>query len=141
MILSAGLEEIKGVGPKTAEALQKRSFRTIKDLLYYFPRAYEDYQSQTNIADIKPGRVILRGKIRNLRNLHTRRRNFVITQGEIYDQTGAVRVVWYNQSYRIKNFDENTTYYFTGQYDFKYNRYQITAPSVVTADEIEQKIE
>ena len=141
MILSAGLEEIKGVGPKTAEALQKRGFRTIKDLLYYFPRSYEDYQSQTNIADIKPGRVILCGKIRNLRNLHTRRRNFVITQGEIYDQTGAVRVVWYNQPYRIKNFDESTTYYFTGQYDFKYNRYQITAPSVVTADEIEQKIE
>ena len=141
MILSAKLEEIKGIGPKTAEALEKRGFRTIRDLLYYFPRSYEDYQSQTNIADIKPGRVILRGKIRNLRNLHTRRRNFVITQGEIYDDTGAVRVVWYNQPYRIKNFDEQTTYYFTGQYDFKYNRYQITSPTVVAASEIEQKVE
>ena len=141
MILSAGLEEIKGIGPKTAEALKKRGFRTIKDLLYYFPRSYEDYQSQTDIVDIKPGRVILRGKIRNLRNLHTRRRNFVITQGEIYDNTGAVRVVWYNQPYRLKNFDEQTIYYFIGQYDFKYNRYQITAPSVVTAHEINQKVE
>ena len=141
MILSAKLEEIKGIGPKTAEALEKRGFRTIRDLLYYFPRSYEDYQSQTNIADIKPGRVILRGKIRNLRNLHTRRRNFVITQGEIYDETGAVRVVWYNQAYRIKNFNEQTTYYFTGQYDFKYNRYQITSPTVVAASEIEQKVE
>ena len=141
MILSAKLEEIKGIGPKTAEALEKRGFRTIRDLLYYFPRSYEDYQSQTNIADINPGRVILRGKIRNLRNLHTRRRNFVITQGEIYDDTGAVRVVWYNQPYRIKNFDKQTTYYFTGQYDFKYNRYQITSPTVVAASEIEQKVD
>ena len=141
MDISAKLEAIKGVGPKTAEALEKRGFRTIKDLLYYFPRSYEDYQSQTNIADIKPGRVILRGKIRNLKNIRTRRRNFTITQGEIYDETGAVRVVWYNQPYRIKNFDEKTTYYFTGQYDFKYNRYQITAPTVALAAEIEQKVE
>ena len=141
MDITARLEVIKGVGPKTAEALEKRGFRTLKDLLYYFPRSYEDYQSQTNIVDIKPGRVILRGKIRNLKNLHTRRRNFVITQGEIYDETGAIRVVWYNQPYRIKNFDEKTTYYFTGQYDFKYNRYQITAPTVAAADEIEQKVD
>lgn len=141
MDITARLEVIKGVGPKTAEALEKRGFRTLKDLLYYFPRSYEDYQSQTNIVDIKPGRVILRGRIRNLKNLHTRRRNFVITQGEIYDETGAVRVVWYNQPYRIKNFDEKTTYYFTGQYDFKYNRYQITAPTVAAADEIEQKVD
>ena len=141
MDITARLEVIKGVGPKTAEALEKRGFRTLKDLLYYFPRSYEDYQSQTNIVDIKPGRVIIRGKIRNLKNLHTRRRNFVITQGEIYDETGAVRVVWYNQPYRIKNFDEKTTYYFTGQYDFKYNRYQITAPTVAAADEIEQKVD
>lgn len=141
MDITARLEVIKGVGPKTAEALEKRGFRTLKDLLYYFPRNYEDYQSQTNIVDIKPGRVIIRGKIRNLKNLHTRRRNFVITQGEIYDETGAVRVVWYNQPYRIKNFDEKTTYYFTGQYDFKYNRYQITAPTVAAADEIEQKVD
>lgn len=141
MDISAKLEAIKGVGPKTAEALEKRGFRTLKDLLYYFPRSYEDYQSQTNITDIKPGRVILRGKIRNLKNIHTRRRNFTITQGEIYDETGAVRVVWYNQPYRIKNFDEKTTYYFTGQYDFKYNRYQITAPTVALATEIEQKVE
>lgn len=141
MDITARLEVIKGVGPKTAEALEKRGFRTLKDLLYYFPRSYEDYQSQTNIVDIKPGRVILRGKIRNLKNLHTRRRNFVITQGEIYDKTGAVRVVWYNQPYRIKNFDEKTTYYFTGQYDFKYNRYQITTPTVAVADEIEQKVD
>lgn len=141
MDITARLEVIKGVGPKTAEALEKRGFRTLKDLLYYFPRNYEDYQSQTNIVDIKPGRVIIRGKIRNFKNLHTRRRNFVITQGEIYDETGAVRVVWYNQPYRIKNFDEKTTYYFTGQYDFKYNRYQITAPTVAAADEIEQKVD
>lgn len=141
MNLSAKLDEIRGIGPKTSEALEKRGFRTLYDLLYYFPRTYEDYQAQTPIIDIKPGKVILCGRIRNLKNLHTRRRNFIITQGEIYDETGSVRVVWYNQPYRVKNFNESTVYYFTGQYDFKYNRYQITSPTVITATEVEQKVE
>ena len=133
MQLNSRLSEIKGVGPKTAEALAARGFQTFKDLLYYFPRKYEDYAAYTKISEIRPGKVVVRGKIRGLRNIHTRRRNFTITQGEIFDETGALRVVWYNQAYRIKNFKEDTEYYFTGEYDFKYNRYQLTAPTAILA--------
>lgn len=138
MQLNSSLGEIKGVGPKTAEALAARGFQTFKDLLYYFPRKYEDYAAYTKISEIRPGKVVVRGKIRGLRNIHTRRRNFTITQGEIFDETGALRVVWYNQAYRIKNFKEDTEYYFTGEYDFKYNRYQLTAPTAVLASEVEE---
>lgn len=138
MRLNSRLSEIKGVGPKTAEALSARGFQTFKDLLYYFPRKYEDYAAYTKISEIRPGKVVVRGKIRGLRNIHTRRRNFTITQGEIFDETGALRVVWYNQAYRIKNFKEDTEYYFTGEYDFKYNRYQLTAPTAVLASEVEE---
>ena len=138
MQLNSSLDEIKGVGPKTAEALAARGFQTFKDLLYYFPRKYEDYAAYTKISEIRPGKVVVRGKIRGLRNIHTRRRNFTITQGEIFDETGALRVVWYNQAYRIKNFKEDTEYYFTGEYDFKYNRYQLTSPTAVLASEVEE---
>ena len=138
MQLNSSLGEIKGIGPKTAEALAARGFQTFKDLLYYFPRKYEDYAAYTKISEIRPGKVVVRGKIRGLRNIHTRRRNFTITQGEIFDETGALRVVWYNQAYRIKNFKEDTEYYFTGEYDFKYNRYQLTAPTAVLASEVEE---
>ena len=124
MNLNMKLQEIKGIGIKTQEALEKKGIHNLRDLLYYFPRTYEDYQAKVKIIDIKPGRVIIKGKIRNLRNIHTRRKNFTITQGEVYDETGAVRVVWYNQPYRLKNFTEEKIYYFTGDYDFKYNRYQ-----------------
>ena len=138
MRLNSRLSEIKGVGPKTAEALSARGFQTFKDLLYYFPRKYEDYAAYTKISEIRPGKVVVRGKIRGLRNIHTRHRNFTITQGEIFDETGALRVVWYNQAYRIKNFKEDTEYYFTGEYDFKYNRYQLTAPTAILASEVEE---
>lgn len=132
------VEEIKGVGPKTAEALKKYGFETVKDLAYFFPRDYEDYSKTTKIADLSPGKVMIRGKIRNLKVQYTRRRNFNITNGEIYDETGSCRVVWYNQPYRAKGFDETKEYFFTGNYDFKFNRYQLTSPTAVVANEVEE---
>lgn len=132
------VEEIKGVGPKTAAALNKYGFEKIKDLVYYFPRDYEDYQKTIKISDLEPGKVMIRGKIRNLKVQYTRRRNFNITSGEIYDETGSVKVVWYNQPYRAKGFDEKKEYFFTGNFDFKFNRYQLTNPTTVIADEIEE---
>lgn len=140
MNLTQEISAIKGVGPKTALVLNKAGIYTIRDLLYYLPRAYEDYQATVPIADLRPGKVMIKGKIRNLKLLHTRRRNFTIVQGEIYDDTGAVRVVWYNQPYRVKGFREDAEYFFTGNYDFKYNRYQLSSPIAVLATEVDASV-
>lgn len=135
--LSQDITAVKGIGPKTAPTLNKAGIYTIHDLLYYFPRSYEDYQAATPIRQLKPGKVMIRGKIRDLKVLHTRRRNFTITQGEVYDDTGSVRVVWYNQPYRLRAFHDGQEYFFTGNYDFKYNRYQLTSPAAVLATEVD----
>ncbi len=137
MDLLAEVESVKGVGPKSAEILNRAGIFTVRDLLYFLPRAYENYQATVPIAELKPGKVMVRGRIRNLKVVYTRRKNFTITQGEVYDGSGALRVVWYNQPYRAKAFDERKDYFFTGEYDFKYNRYQLTSPTVVLADEVD----
>lgn len=134
--LLADIETVKGIGPKTAAKLKQHGLSTVRDLVYYFPRAYEDYAATTHISNLKPGKIIIKGKIRNLRTRYTRRRNFNITEGEIYDDTGSIRVVWYNQPYRTKAFLPNQTYYFSGQYDFKYNRYQLTSPTATNTKDI-----
>ena len=138
MSFLGSVEEIKGVGPKTATALHKYGFDSIKDVAYYFPRDYEDYHKTTKIEDLKPGKVMVRGKIKNLKVQYTRRRGFNLVTGEIYDETGAIKVVWYNQPYRAKGFDEKKEYFFTGNFDFKFNRYQLTSPTSVIADEVEE---
>ena len=131
----APVEEITGVGPKTASALKKYGFETIKDLAYYFPRDYDDFHEATKIADLTPGKVMVKGKVRGL-NVRYVRRNFNIVSGEVYDETGAVRVVWYNQPYRANAFDPKKEYFFTGNFDFKFNRYQLVNPSTSLADEV-----
>ncbi len=136
MDLGLGVETIKGVGPKTAAALKKAGVFTVRDFLYVLPRTYENYQTAVNIADIRPGKVMLRARMEKVSVRKARRRNFTIVEGVISDDTGAVRVVWFNQPYRAKQFQQGKYYYFTGTYDFKYNHYQLTSPTVTPVAEV-----
>lgn len=138
MDMSAPVESVKGVGPKTAELLRNINIRTIGDLIYCLPRVYENYQTTVSIADLQPGNVIVRGKIGDLHIVNTRRRRLTITQGVIHDATGAIRTTWFNQPYRAKQFDPKQEYYFTGKYELKYGRYVLTSPKAVLAQDIEQ---
>lgn len=136
MDLTADISTVKGVGPKTAELLKRVNLRTVGDLLYCLPRVYENYQTTVNIEDLRPGKVVIRGRISDLRLVRTGRKRLTITQGVIRDETGAVRTVWFNQPYRAKQFDEKREYYFTGKYELKSGRYQLTSPSATLVQDV-----
>ena len=114
-MLDEPVESLKGVGPKTAEILKKHGIHTVRDFLYNLPRDYENYQAPTSIAEIRPGKVVIKGKIDSLNTRRARRRNLSITEGVIRDKTGAIKTVWFNQGYRIKQFSPEKEYYFTGK--------------------------
>ena len=104
MNLFDDVENLKGVGPKTAAVLKKYGIRTVRDFLYNLPRDYENYEAPTSIAEIRPGKVVIRGQIADLKTRQTRRRNLTITEGVISDKTGSVKVIWFNQRYRERQF-------------------------------------
>ena len=139
MDLGASVEELKGIGPKTAEILRKFGIRTVKDFLYNLPRDYDNYHKITAIKDIQPGKVVVKGRIENLVARRARNRNLTIIEGVVRDETGAVRVVWFNQAYRMKQFEEGKEYFFTGTYEMKNNRYRLSSPQAAGAVEIGPK--
>ncbi len=141
MNLAAPISSVKGVGPKTEEILKKSGIFSVRDLLYYLPRTYENFTETTKLSDIKPGKVVIRGKISDLKTSRTSRRNLTITEGVIRDHTDAIRVVWFNQPYRAKSFDPNKEYYFTGNYDLNRGRYQLTSPKAELATDVDKSLD
>lgn len=137
MDLFDGVETLKGVGPKTAEALKKYGIRTIRDFFYNLPRDYENFEAPVSISEMRPGKVVIRGRIDKITTRRARRRNLTVTEGEIRDHTGAVKVVWFNQSYRARQFSPEKEYYFTGSFELKNGRYSLMSPSAALVSDID----
>ena len=137
MDLNASVEELRGIGPKTAEALAKAGIRTVRDFFYNLPKDYDNYEAPSAIREIRPGKVVVKGTIDSLATKQTRRRNLSITEGVVRDGTGAIRVVWFNQSYRARQFAPGKEYCFTGVYELRNGRYQLTSPSAALATDVD----
>lgn len=135
MDLTSDVQRIKGVGPETAKKLAKLGVETIYDLLTFWPRRYDDYSAVLPIHDIKPGAVTVKARIESIKTRRVRR-GMHITEAVIRDESSAIRVVWFNQPYREKYFKPNQDYYFSGLYDFSFNRYVLQNPTVEEAKEL-----
>ena len=139
MDLASPVEEVKGIGPKTAEVLHKAGIFTLRDLVYHLPRDYEDFQQAQNISDLKPGKVTVKAKVENVRLRHMRR-NLNLVEATLRDKSGAIRAIWFNQPYRAKQFDEGKDYYFSGTMALSHGYYQISNPSATLADDYDAKV-
>ncbi len=133
------VENLKGIGPKTAEKLHKCGIVSVKDLFYTLPRDYDTFETPVSIADIRPGKIVIKGAIDSLTTRRARRRNLSVTEGIIHDATGSIKVVWFNQSYRLKQFAPEKEYYFTGNYELKNGRYSLISPSAAEVSDIDPR--
>lgn len=100
MNLTEDVKYIKGVGPNRAELLNKIGIYTLKDLITYYPRGYEDRSEPKNICECTNGEMILIEAIAVSRLVDTR-----ISKGRtmqklmVRDETGQAVITWFNQPY------------------------------------------
>lgn len=149
MDLGSSVETIKGVGKETAKKLTRLGVTSVYDLLTFWPRRYDDYSEVLPIIKIKPGAVSIRAKVESIKGRRVRRGMYV-TEAVLRDETSAIRAVWFNQPWLEKKLqksfsrtdpetrsvlENDTWYYFSGLYDFSYNRYVLQNPSVEEASE------
>lgn len=129
MNLNTSLLDVKGVGPRTGQILAAAGLRTVADMINFLPRTYEDYENAESIADIRPGKVVIRARAEKISNRYARR-NMVITTATLVDNHGdKVQATWFNQPYRKTQLESGGEFYFSGEFALKYGRYQVVAPS------------
>lgn len=96
---------LKGVGLKRSALFNKLEINSIEDLLYYFPRRYEDRTVITDIANLKAGECqSVRAKIVKVKERPVfRQKGMRIFEALAQDSTGRLACVWFNQPY-LKNY-------------------------------------
>ena len=100
-LLFKNLEElkIKGVGKTNISKFNKLGVFTLHDLLYFFPRTYEDRTNSKNIADILPDEfVAVRGVIINVTTQYIKAGRTMF-KAILKDDTGIMELVRFNNKY------------------------------------------
>lgn len=101
-LLSAEVTAITGLGPSAATRLHHLGIRTIRDLLFYFPREHRDYSKLLKLNQIPFGELVTTMGI--LWDVETRRTKGgrTITIATISDEKDKLYASWFNQSYLQK---------------------------------------
>lgn len=128
MNLTTPLESIKGVGPKTAEQFALAGLSTVGDLITFLPRRHEDFSDSVAIADITPGKHTIRARCESV-STRPVRRGLKLTTATLVDDSGKLKAVWFNQPYRSAQLAGDDEFFFSGEFEFNYNQYQLTNPS------------
>jgi hypothetical protein len=90
-------------------AMRPRPLRTVGDLLEHVPFRYEDFRDTMRIADLQPGeQATIVCTVDSIRVRPTRRRNLVIVEARVHDDSGPGLVVWFNQRYLVKQLTPGT---------------------------------
>lgn len=121
--------QIKGVGKTRATQLNRLGIYTIKDLAYYFPRAYENRGNVKKLKDVSfeipvsvvltVGTVVKTAKIRN---------GLTISKFRAFDESGAVEIVFFNSPFVKDVFTVGADFRFFGKFSLSKKQLQLLNP-------------
>ena len=107
---------VKGVGEARAKALNKLGLFRLRDLLGYFPRAYEDRTRFSLISAAPPEEpVCIRAMVAGEPALTNVRRGMRLVKLRAVDESGSVEITWFNQVYVRDQIRQGETYIFYGK--------------------------
>ena len=132
--LTQSLQFLSGVGPHRAVLLEKLGLRTAADLLFFFPRAYEDFTKLDQIEMLQTEQAA------NVMGVVTDIDQTVAGNGKhilyvlIRQGNNFLRAVWFNQSFMLKRFQAGQRVLFRGKAKLSGGRFQMNHPKVIWLD-------
>ncbi len=122
------LKKIKGISEKRESCLNKLGILSLSDMLAFYPRGYENRTVFKKISDIKSGEsVSIRAKVLSSEKRKINPR-LSVTNILVADDTGALRLVFFNREYAVSSIREGEEYTFFGTVSFEYGSLVIKQP-------------
>ncbi len=126
---------VHGIGQKQAALLAKLGLHTIEDMVYYFPRRYDDYSSLKLIKDLKYGEeVTVLAYVKRISTFTTRNQGRKIVQALVSDDTGSIQLMWFNQEFQLRYLRNNMFLSISGKIEQYLGRLVIYHPEYEQVD-------
>ncbi len=114
--LETKINQLKGVSKTLISRLRKLEIETVRDLIFYYPYRYDDFSLFLPIKKLEPGiTVTIKGRLELLANRRTSRKRAMLTEGLVSDETGSVKILWFNQPWISSSLRQGEEYYFSGK--------------------------
>lgn len=137
--LDTNIQYIKGVGPTRSELLQKIGIQTVKDLMEYYPRNYEDRTKLKKIEEFEIGQMMLFiATVSSNVKVQRIRKNLCIYSTFVSDETGTCKMTWYNQNYIKTKLLEGNQYLFYGKVIQEHGRFAIESAQIYEVEELDK---
>ncbi len=132
--LDAPVSVIRGVGEKQAAHLVHLGVHQIKDLLYLFPRRYDDYSRLKTINQLQYGEeVTILAKVLSVEMFKTKKGKRLV-EAVVSDTTGTLRLLWMNQDWHIRYLRKDLFISISGKIDTYLGRPVIWHPDYESID-------
>ena len=133
--LNKDVKYVKTVGPNRVKLLNKLNIYTLKDLITYYPRDYEDRSRPKNLYECMDGEEVLIQAMATGTITEMHKGKMTISRLIVKDQTGTCYITWFNQGYLRDKFQPGKIYRFFGKISIKSGRFEMNSP---VYDEINQ---
>jgi ATP-dependent DNA helicase RecG len=129
MTLESKIETLPRTSKPLIAALKRLGILTIQDLLLDFPYRYLDFTKLIPIKDIHPGENIsLKVKIKSIASRFSFRGRMSLAEAVVSDDTGSLKVVWFNQAYLAKSLKTGDEIFLAGAPEYYNFGLQLTNP-------------
>jgi ATP-dependent DNA helicase RecG len=137
--LQRPVQYLRGVGPQRAEILEKLGLSTAADVLFFFPRDYENFSQLQSISDVVEGvPVSVLGTIIDIQEWTSSRHTHVLAILIEQGNGGYLRGIWFNQHFLKKRFANGQLVMLQGTAAREDGRWQMSHPRVTWFQEGER---
>lgn len=126
--LDSPVTAARGIGPKRAARLKRLGVHTIRDLLYFLPRRYDDYSQLLPINRLQLGeQVTIIARVHKA-YLRQTRGGADIFKVVLTDGTASIEATWFNQPYLSNEIKPGRQIVISGTVDEYMGRLCFTSP-------------
>ncbi len=129
--LTTDIRYIKGIGEQRAKALNKLGITTLRDLISWFPRKYDDRRQAKRIVDLVPGEAAcVAAMIAAEPKVSHIRKGMDLVKVRAVDESGVLDITFFNQTWLKNQLIQGETYIFYGKAEGNLLRKTMASPIV-----------